>query len=71
MNTLFASMDSTKYELEKMIDYHGLPNVIQYIVQICYEKSAHCLENWQDKTLGKQWDRDAVILNEAHSKLYS
>ena len=64
-------MTNTKHELEKMIDYHGLPDVIRYIVEVCDEKATHCLENWQDKTLSKQWEKDAWTLKTAHRRLYS
>ena len=43
--------------IEDMIDEHGLQHFVETISDVCYEKEAHVLENWQDKPLSAIWNR--------------
>lgn len=55
--------------LEKLIDTHGLQDVLVSLSNICFEKAAHIRENWQDANLAKLWEKNAKVLDIAQSKL--
>jgi hypothetical protein len=40
--------------LERMIDDCGLTAVVDSVVEICYEKSQHIIDNYQDRRLATQ-----------------
>lgn len=42
--------------LETMMDSRSLAAVLEALRDICYAKSAHVEENWQDKALAHQWE---------------
>jgi hypothetical protein len=43
--------------LEQLVDKYGLISVIEGLENICYLKSAHVAEAWQDEYLAKAWER--------------
>lgn len=49
-------------ELEPLIDRHGLHGVLESLSQICYLKSAHVAESWQDNELARLWERSAKYI---------
>ena len=52
------AMDETQeYHLELTLDNSNLADLIQSLENICYAKSQHLNENWQDKDAAKAWDR--------------
>ena len=48
-------MNQDKDTLEKMIDTHGLPSVLEMLGDICHEKAEHIRTNWQDAALANTW----------------
>lgn len=52
-------------ELEAMIDFHGLDNVLSAIREICYAKANHIAVEWQDVGLAKQWLAKGIRVNQA------
>ncbi len=44
-----------KEQLESLIDQHGLPQVLEAMAQVCYEKAEHIAVNGQDVSLAKSW----------------
>jgi hypothetical protein len=49
--------------LENAIDEKGLPNVLESLEQVCYEKAAHLRSNWQDESGVQTWERAARKLS--------
>lgn len=45
-----------RFDLEKLIDAHGLRNVMYALAHICREKSDHVIETWGDKALARLWE---------------
>ena len=43
--------------LEALVDAHGLTEVVDVLVQICYDKAEHIRTNWQDQKLAQTWDQ--------------
>lgn len=43
--------------LEGLIDTHGLANVLEALVAICYEKASHLQTNWQDDGAAREWTK--------------
>jgi hypothetical protein len=58
MSIPIASLD----ELEELIDRYGLPNVVQALADVCFEKAAHIMESYSDKPLAEAWERDGERL---------
>lgn len=48
-------MTTTEFQLEQLIDERSLPEVLEMIQGICYEKAQHIEANYQDKTLARLW----------------
>jgi hypothetical protein len=50
-------------ELERLIDTHGMANIMLALVHIADEKSEHVESNWQDLELASAWRKvsDALI----------
>jgi len=50
-------------ELERLIDTHGMANIMLGLVHICDEKAEHVESNWQDQVLSDAWRKvsDALI----------
>jgi hypothetical protein len=49
-------------DLEQLIDRYGLPNVVQALADVCFEKAAHIVESYSDKPLAEAWERDGERL---------
>jgi len=49
--------ETTKIELENMIDAYGLVDVLETIAEIAGEKATHIATNWQDTSSAKDWER--------------
>jgi len=60
---------STKDDLEQLIDRNGLDAVLDALRDICAEKAEHVLTNWQDKQAAKDWDQAASVLDRASAKI--
>jgi hypothetical protein len=58
-----------KNQLEQLIDSKGLGHILNQLVDICNEKADHCLENWQDKELYRQWSKTATKLDNYRLRL--
>jgi hypothetical protein len=54
--------ETTKIELENMIDAYGLVAVLESIADIAGEKAAHIAVNWQDAKTASCWERVASKL---------
>ncbi len=46
---------SITFELEALIDKHGLTHVLTALECICGEKAEHIRINWQDNKLAAKW----------------
>ena len=55
--------------LEKLIDAHGLMEVIEALAVIAGEKAEHVRVNWQDSSLAESWHRDAAHLEKVALRL--
>ena len=49
--------------IERLIDWHGLDNVVDALADICAEKADHIRSNWQDMETAKHWDRASYAVN--------
>jgi hypothetical protein len=58
-NTKEAEMDNLDDTLEGLVDKHGLQNIVDSLMDICFAKSEHVLSNWQDKALARAWEHNA------------
>lgn len=60
----------TPYEtMERLIDKHGVADVLIMIQDVIAEKSAHIEANWQDYTLSGKWLRAWAAVNRAVKEL--
>jgi len=57
------------YEIEEHIDKMGLSNFLQIVASICYEKSQHILESYDDTSLAKSWDSDGTKIDNLASRI--
>ena len=58
-----------KFEIEALIDRHGLSAILNAMAETCHEKSAHVAENWQDKQLAREWTKCARVAELAQNKM--
>lgn len=56
-------------ELEALIDKHSLRSITTALAIVCYQKAAHIEENWQDRSLSRQWQNAAKAFDKAWSKI--
>lgn len=56
-------------ELEKLVDRHGLKQVLLELGTICRLKAEHLRENWQDPVLAKRWSDLAPKIEQACRRL--
>ena len=54
-----ANSQGLRELLEELVDSHGLKGVLTDLSEICYQKSQHMLENWQDTEASRAWARNA------------
>lgn len=59
-----------KEQIEKLIDTHGVVNVLHAISEICGEKADHIRSSYNDKVLAKAWDANAGIINTAAGRIH-
>ena len=59
MNETTQIQAKIQNDIEKFIDQTSLKDVLEMIHTICYEKSEHISETWQDAPLAKSWEGDA------------
>ena len=64
-------MNQLQFDIEELIDKHGLDEVLKAIVETCWEKADHVRVNWQDENLAKSWEKNGELLDKAITKLYS
>ncbi len=62
--------ESRVQELETIIDSASLSAVLEALRDICYAKSQHVEENWQDKALARQWECAARRLDRVQSDAF-
>lgn len=56
----------TPYDtVERLIDKHGVADVLLMMQDITGDKAAHIEANWQDYTLAGQWLKAWKIINQA------
>lgn len=48
--------------LERVLDQSNLHELMLHLARICYEKSEHIAENWQDMETAKAWESAAKQL---------
>lgn len=58
-------------QLERIIDAITLPQVLDLISNICYEKAQHLAENWQDNRSAKLWEKNGNLISKTSPKIYS
>jgi hypothetical protein len=56
-------------QFEEAIDRGNVASVLDVIVTVMREKSAHIAENWQDAALAIAWDQSASVVEKAAAKL--
>lgn len=56
-------MSDIQIQLEEMVDKYGLPTLLGWLRDICYEKGEHVRTNWQDGGLASGWESDARALD--------
>ena len=65
-------MPSELYQIERLIDRHGLSAFLAMVTQICREKAEHVSTNWQDEELALRWsnlgDRIETASNAARTE---
>lgn len=52
--------EKTKFQLEEMIDAHGLADLLSSIAGLCAEKSDHIRAAYNDKPLAVRWNAAGV-----------
>jgi hypothetical protein len=55
--------------LENMVDLFGLSTIVDMLANVATEKSEHLATNWQDEGGAEAWQRRAMVLDVATSKL--
>lgn len=58
-------------QTERLMDEMTLPQMVELMSEICYEKASHLRENWQDEKAAKLWEKNAKQLEKLAPKLYS
>jgi hypothetical protein len=48
--------------LEAMVDRHGMQGMLSMLAEICSEKAAHIIENWQDSSTAQWWEKRSAHL---------
>lgn len=50
--------------LEKLIDKHGLPVVLETLASVCFGKSEELASNWEAQRASRFWDKAGTkVLN--------
>jgi hypothetical protein len=52
-------------ELERILDHCALDTLLEMLAEVCWEKSDHSLENWQDAKSALLWIRAGHYLEQA------
>ena len=50
-----STKDDVTYDLEELMDKHGLTYILNILEEICYAKEDHVMSNWQDENLANLW----------------
>jgi hypothetical protein len=58
-----------EFALETLVDQHGLSKVAMTLALICHYKAEHVRTNWQDKSLAREWTRNAKIVDACADKV--
>jgi hypothetical protein len=61
--------NALQYEIEELIDKHGLHDVTRALTDTCIAKGDHLRDNWQDKAGAKIWLSAAKIIDHASAKI--
>lgn len=54
--------------LERLIDAHGLDDVVMSLGHICIEKAEHIAISYNDKPLARKWERAGKHITNALNK---
>lgn len=52
-------------DLEKLVDEHGLSNVLEVLAGICSDKAQHIFANYQDDILSDNWSMSGLAISRA------
>jgi hypothetical protein len=55
--------------LESEIDKSSVVAILEELTEICYGKSAHLRENWQDNSASSDWDKTGGFIESIIDKL--
>lgn len=58
-------------QIETLIDRHTVAKLLEVMAQVCFEKSDHIKENWQDARLAKFWEMNAKTLTKIIPRIYT
>lgn len=61
--------DTTREQLEQLVDRFGLGMILDELAIICDEKAEHVQSNWQDGHLAKVWWHNSKVIGKAIAKL--
>lgn len=48
--------------IESLIDFWGMPEIIEQLILVCDNKADHLRSNWQDERGAKNWESKAKVL---------
>lgn len=55
-------------QIEMAIDSSNVASVLEYLAEVCRDKSQHISENWQDQALARAWDTSASDISKLAAK---
>jgi hypothetical protein len=64
----YGFTEQEAFDLEALIDRHGIEEVLHQICDICEAKADHIRENWQDTVLAQRWATAAGAVGVASTK---
>lgn len=56
--------EQDKFNLEEMVDKHGLESVLEALSSICADKADHISANYDDRTLAGAWTASGLAIEE-------
>lgn len=56
-------MNELIFEIETMVDKHGMSKILDALCQVCFLKADHLTVNWQDKKSARPWESAAHKLS--------
>jgi hypothetical protein len=58
----------TQMKLEQLVDTYSVSILLEALSTICWEKSSHVLESYNDGDLSKMWERVGKVCLNASAK---